>query len=73
MSYPGKGKCADPVNEDAILEKEGGKPPGRNKGRQLAADTGGSKTWISVKWEDGTEARTTTPSRLKDTSMHRVS
>jgi hypothetical protein len=21
---PGKGECADPVNEDAILEKEGG-------------------------------------------------
>ncbi len=44
VSYPGKGKCADPVNEDAILEKEGGKPPGRDKERQLASDTGGSKT-----------------------------
>ncbi len=44
MSYPGKGGCADPVNEDAILEKEGGEPPSRNKGRQLASDTGGDKT-----------------------------
>jgi hypothetical protein len=25
--YPGKGECADPVNEDAILEKEGGASP----------------------------------------------
>ncbi len=24
VSYPGKGECADPVNEDAILEEEGG-------------------------------------------------
>jgi hypothetical protein len=44
VSYPGKGECADPVNEDAILEKEGGESPGRNKGRQLASDTGGGKT-----------------------------
>ncbi len=44
MSYPGKGECADPVNEDAILEKGGGKSPGRNKERQLASDTGGGKT-----------------------------
>ncbi len=45
MSYPGKGKCADPVNEDAILEEEGGgETPGRDKGRQLASDTGGGKT-----------------------------
>jgi hypothetical protein len=45
VSYPGKGECADPVNEDAILEKEGGgESPGRNKERQLASDTGGGKT-----------------------------
>ncbi len=45
VSYPGKGECADPVNEDAILEEEGGgESPGRNKGRQLASDTGGDKT-----------------------------
>ncbi len=25
--YPGKGECADPVNEDAILEGEGGASP----------------------------------------------
>ncbi len=24
---PGKGECADPVNEDAILEKDGGGSP----------------------------------------------
>jgi hypothetical protein len=24
VSYPGKGECADPVNEDAILEEGGG-------------------------------------------------
>ncbi len=24
VSYPEKGECADPVNEDAILEGEGG-------------------------------------------------
>jgi hypothetical protein len=44
VSYPGKGECADPVNEDAILGREGGESPGRNKGRQLASDTGGGKT-----------------------------
>ncbi len=45
VSYPGKGECADPVNEDAILEKEGaGKTPSRDKERQLASDTGGGKT-----------------------------
>ncbi len=44
VSYPGKGECADPVNEDAILEKEGGESRGRNKERQLASDTGGGKT-----------------------------
>jgi hypothetical protein len=45
VSYPGKGECANPVNEDAILEEEeGGKIPGRDKERQLASDTGGDKT-----------------------------
>jgi hypothetical protein len=43
--YPGKGECADPVNEGAILEKEGGgEPHSRNRERQLASDTGGDKT-----------------------------
>jgi hypothetical protein len=42
--HPGKGGCADPVNEDAILERVGGGPPGRNKKRQLASDTGDGKT-----------------------------
>jgi hypothetical protein len=44
VSYPGKGECADPVNEDAILERVGGGPPCRNKERQLASDTGDGKT-----------------------------
>ncbi len=44
VSYPGKGECADPVNEDAILERVGGGSPGRNKERQLASDTGDGKT-----------------------------
>jgi hypothetical protein len=45
VSYPEKGECADPVNEDAILEEErGGESPGQNKKRQLASDTGGGKT-----------------------------
>jgi hypothetical protein len=44
VMHPGKGGCADPVNEDAILEKVGGRPPGRNRERQLASDTGGGKT-----------------------------
>ncbi len=44
MSYPGKGGCADPVNEDAILGRVGGKPPGRDRERQLASDTGDGKT-----------------------------
>jgi hypothetical protein len=44
VSYPGKGGCADPVNEDAILEGVGGRPPGRNRERQLASDTGDGKT-----------------------------
>jgi hypothetical protein len=42
--HPGKGGCADPVNEDAILEKVGGRSPGRNRERQLASDTGDGKT-----------------------------
>jgi hypothetical protein len=43
--YPGKGGCADPVNEDAILEEEkGGRPHSRDRERQLASDTGGDKT-----------------------------
>jgi hypothetical protein len=41
---PGKGECADPVYEDAILVGVGGGPPGRNKERQLAPDTGGGRT-----------------------------
>jgi hypothetical protein len=44
VSHPGKGGCADPVNEDAILEGVGGRPPGRNRKRQLASDTGDGKT-----------------------------
>jgi hypothetical protein len=43
--YPGKGGCGDPVNEDAILEKEkGGRPHSQDRERQLASDTGGDKT-----------------------------
>ncbi len=70
---PGKGECADPVYEDAILGGMGRGPPGRNKERQLAPDTGGGRTWISVKWEGDRKTKKTTPSRLKATSMHRVS
>jgi hypothetical protein len=44
VSYPEKGGCADPVNEDAILEGVGGRPPGRSRKRQLASDTGDGKT-----------------------------
>ncbi len=44
VSYPGKGECADPVNEDAILERVGGRRPGRNKERQFGSDTGDGKT-----------------------------
>jgi hypothetical protein len=44
VSHPGKGGCADPVNEDAILGRVGGRPPGRNRERQLASDTGDGKT-----------------------------
>ncbi len=42
--HPGKGGCADPVNEDAILERVGGRAPGRGRERQLASDTGDGKT-----------------------------
>jgi hypothetical protein len=43
--YPRKGECADPVNEGAILGKEGGaEPHSQNRGRQLASDTGGGRT-----------------------------
>jgi hypothetical protein len=44
VSHPEKGGCADPVNEDAILEGAGGKPPKRGRKRQLASDTGDGKT-----------------------------
>ncbi len=44
VSHPGKGGCADPVNEDAILERVGGRPPGRNRKCQLASGTGDGKT-----------------------------
>jgi hypothetical protein len=44
VMHPGKGGCADPVNEDAILEGVGGRPRGRNRERQLASDTGDGKT-----------------------------
>jgi hypothetical protein len=59
---PGKGGCADPVYEDAILGGVREGPPGRNKERQL-----------EVKWEGDRKTKKTTPSRLKATSMHRVS
>jgi hypothetical protein len=42
--YPGKGNCADPVNEDAILKVDGGGgPQSQNRERQLASDSGGDK------------------------------
>jgi hypothetical protein len=45
VSYPGREECADHVNEDAILEEEGGgKTPDRDRERQLVPDTGGGKT-----------------------------
>ncbi len=44
VMHPGKGGCADPVNEDAILKRVGGGRPGRNKERQFASDTGDGKT-----------------------------
>ncbi len=42
--YPKKGVCADPVDKGAILGEGGGKPPNRDKGRQLATDIAGDKT-----------------------------
>ena len=42
--YPGKGVCADPVNEGAILGKGGPSPHSRDRERQLAPDTGRGKT-----------------------------
>ncbi len=43
--YPGKGECADPVNEDAILKVEGGgESQDRDRERQLVSDSGGGKT-----------------------------
>jgi hypothetical protein len=42
--YPGKGECADPVNEGAILGKGGAEPHSRDRERQLASDTGRGKT-----------------------------
>jgi hypothetical protein len=44
VMHPGKGGCADPANEVAILERVRGQAPGRNRERQLASDTGGGKT-----------------------------
>jgi hypothetical protein len=41
---PGKGGCADPVNEGAILGKGGTGPQGGNKERQLSPDKGRDKT-----------------------------
>ncbi len=41
---PGKGVCADPVNEGAILGKGGQEPQGGNKERQLSPDKGRVKT-----------------------------
>ncbi len=42
---PGKGVCADPVDEGAILGKGGPSPHSRNRESQLAAlDTGRGKT-----------------------------
>ncbi len=44
VSDPGKGKCADPVNEDAILGRVGGGRPGQDRKRQFNSDTGDGKT-----------------------------
>ncbi len=48
-------------------------PKGGNKERQLSPDRERDKTWYVVRWEDGKKMRKTTPSRLQDASMHRVS
>jgi hypothetical protein len=42
--YPGKGECADPVNEGAILGKGGSSPHSRDRERQLASDIGRGET-----------------------------
>ncbi len=42
--YPGKGVCADPVNEGAILGKGEPGPHSKDGERQLAPDTGRGKT-----------------------------
>ncbi len=41
---PGKGVCADPVNEGAILGKGGPGPQGGNEERQLSPDKEREKT-----------------------------
>jgi hypothetical protein len=41
---PGKGGCADPVNEGAIFGEGGTGPQGGNKERQLSPDKGRDKT-----------------------------
>jgi hypothetical protein len=41
---PGKGVCADPVDEGAILGKEGPDPHSRERERQLAPDKGRGET-----------------------------
>ncbi len=64
VSDPGKGRCADPVNEDAILGRVGGGRPGQNRKRQFSPDTG--------EWETDGKIRKTTPSRLRVTLMHGV-
>jgi hypothetical protein len=42
--YPGKGVCADPVNEGAILGRGGPSPHSRERERQLAPDIGRGET-----------------------------
>ncbi len=42
--YPGKGVCADPVNEGAILGKGGPSPHSGDRERQLAPDIGRGET-----------------------------
>ncbi len=41
---PGKGVCADPVNRDAILGKEGTGPGGGDEESQISQDREGDKT-----------------------------
>ncbi len=40
--YPEKGVCADPVD----------KGPSSDRGRQLATDIAGEKTWLTVKMRE---------------------